>query len=40
LKNPSLATEMGNKAKERVRKHFLTTRLLSDYLELLTEITQ
>lgn len=40
LKNPSLATEMGNKAKERVRKHFLTTRLLSDYLDLLTEITQ
>ncbi len=40
LKNPSLATEMGNKAKERVRKHFLTTRLLSDYLDLLTEVTQ
>jgi len=40
LKNPSLATEMGNKAKERVRNHFLTTRLLLDYLDLLTEITQ
>ena len=40
LKNPSLATEMGNKAKERVRKHFLTTRLLSDYLDLLTEVTR
>jgi trehalose synthase len=40
LKHPSLATEMGNKAKERVRNHFLTTRLLSDYLDLLTEITQ
>jgi trehalose synthase len=40
LKNPSLATEMGNKAKERVRNHFLTTRLLSDYLDLLSEIAQ
>ena len=40
LKNPSMAKEMGNKAKERVRKNFLITRLLSDYLDLLNEITQ
>jgi trehalose synthase len=38
LKNPSLANEMGNKAKERVRKHFIVTRLLSDYLDLLNDI--
>ena len=38
LKNPSLANEMGNKAKERVRKHFIITRLLSDYLDLLNDI--
>ena len=38
LKNPSMAKEMGNKGKERVRKHFLLTRLLSDYLDLLNDI--
>lgn len=38
LKNPSLAKEMGNKAKETVREKFLTTRLLSDYLDLLTDL--
>jgi trehalose synthase len=38
LKNPSLAKEMGDKGKERVRKHFLITRLLSDYLDLLNDI--
>jgi len=38
LKNPSLAREMGDKGKERVRKHFLITRLLSDYLDLLNDI--
>jgi trehalose synthase len=38
LKNPSLAKEMGTKGKERVRKNFLITRLLSDYLELLSDI--
>ncbi len=38
LKNPSLANEMGNKAKERVRRHFIITRLLSDYLDLLNDI--
>ncbi len=40
LQNPTLAKEMGTKARERVRKNFLITRLLSDYLDLLTEITQ
>lgn len=40
LKNPSLATEMGNKGRERVRKNFLITRLLSDYLHLLSELTE
>ena len=38
LKNPDMAREMGIKAKERVRKNFLITRLLSDYLDLLTEM--
>ena len=37
LKNPSLAKEMGGKGKERVRNHFLITRLLSDYLDLLND---
>ncbi len=38
LKNPSMAKEMGNKGKERVRENFLITRLLSDYLDLLNDI--
>ncbi|MBN2542764.1 glycosyltransferase [bacterium] len=40
LKDEKLAKEMGRKAKEYVRKHFLTTRLISDYLDLLSEILQ
>jgi len=40
LKNPSLAEEMGEKGKERVRENFLITRLLSDYLDLLNEIIE
>jgi len=40
LQNPSLAKEMGNKAKERVKKKFLITRLLSDYLDLLNDMTK
>jgi len=40
LKNPSLAKEMGDKGKERVKKDFLITRLLSDYLDLLNDITK
>ncbi|MBN2121310.1 MAG: glycosyltransferase [Candidatus Omnitrophica bacterium] len=40
LKNPKLARQMGKKAKENVRKKFLTTRLLSDYLDIITDILQ
>jgi trehalose synthase len=40
LKNPSLAQEMGDKGRERVREHFLMTRLLSDYLDLLNDINK
>lgn len=35
LKSPNLAKEMGKKGKEMVRKKFLITRLLSDYLDIL-----
>lgn len=38
LRNPDLAEEMGKKGKEIVRKNFLITRLLLDYLDLLNEI--
>ncbi|MFC1514776.1 glycosyltransferase [Candidatus Omnitrophota bacterium] len=38
LKDPKLAQEMGKRAKESVRKNFLTTRLISDYLDLLSEV--
>jgi trehalose synthase len=38
LKNPSLAREMGAKGKEKVRRNFLITRLLLDYLGLLSDI--
>lgn len=38
LQNPELAQEMGRKAKEYVREKFLTTRLLSDYLDLITDV--
>jgi trehalose synthase len=38
LKDPKLATEMGKRAKEFVRKNFLTTRLISDYLDLIAEV--
>ena len=37
LQNPGLAQEMGEKARETVREHFLITRLLSDYLDLLNK---
>jgi trehalose synthase len=40
LKNPSLAQEMGNKGKEKVRKNFLVTRLLSDYLDLFNDMAK
>jgi trehalose synthase len=39
LKNPKLAEEMGEKGKEIVRKNFLITRVISDYLDLLNELT-
>lgn len=39
LKNPDLSKELGKRAKESVRKNFLITRLLSDYLDLIGDIT-
>jgi trehalose synthase len=39
LKNPELAEEMGEKGKEIVRKNFLITRVISDYLDLLNDLT-
>jgi trehalose synthase len=38
LKNPTLTEKMGKKGREHIRKNFLITRLLSDYLILLNEI--
>jgi len=38
LQEPKLAQEMGQKAKECIRRNFLTTRLLSDYLDLISEV--
>jgi len=38
LKNPELAEEMGKKGKEMVRKNFLITRIISDYLDLLNDM--
>jgi len=38
LQNPDLRKEMGKKGKEHVRKNFLVTRLLMDYLNVLDEI--
>ncbi len=38
LKNPGLQEEMGTKAKETVRKKFLTTRLMLDYIDLMVEL--
>lgn len=40
LQNPDLAKELGSKGKEMVRRKFLITRLLSDYLDLLNEMMQ
>lgn len=39
LQNPSLNTELGNKARETVREKFLTTRLMSDHLDVIDELT-
>ncbi len=38
LKDEKLAKEIGKNAKEFVRKNFLTTRLISDYLDILSEL--
>ncbi len=38
LKDPKLAENIGKRAKEHIRENFLTTRLLSDYLDLLSDI--
>lgn len=38
LQNPDEAQAIGEKAKEKVRKEFLITRLLSDYLDMLSSI--
>jgi len=38
LKDPKLSQEMGRAAKESVREKFLTTRLISDYLDLIDEM--
>ena len=38
LEDPEFAQQVGNNAKEYVRKNFLTTRLLSDYLDLLSDV--
>jgi len=38
LQNPDEARAIGEKAKEKVRKEFLITRLLSDYLDMLNSI--
>jgi len=40
LKNPSLAKELGKKGKETVKEKFLVTRILTDYLDLMNEISQ
>jgi len=39
LQNPDMAEQMGRKGKETVRKNFLITRLLLDYLNLLNDVT-
>lgn len=38
LQNPDEAKAMGDKGKEKVRKEFLITRLLSDYLDMLNSV--
>jgi hypothetical protein len=35
LKDPTLADEMGARAREHVRQNFLSTRHLQDYLKLM-----
>ncbi len=38
LENPELSKTLGRKGKEHVREHFLTPRLLRDWLDLFTEL--
>ena len=38
LEDPEKAREMGLEGREKVRKRFLTTRLLSDYLDLVIDV--
>lgn len=38
LEDPKKAREMGIEGREKVRKRFLTTRLLSDYLDLVIDV--
>ncbi len=38
LQNPDLAREIGTRAREMVREKFLITRLLGDYIDLLSEM--
>lgn len=38
IKHPNLGKELGEKGKESVRKKFLVTRLLSDYLDLMRDM--
>lgn len=40
LKNPSMAKEMGDRGRKKMRKYFFIPRLLSDYLDLLNELTE
>jgi len=40
LENPNVAREMGIKAKEHVRRHFLSTRNLLDYLHMFTALAE
>ncbi len=38
LRNPDMGHELGRQGKEFVRKHFLITRLITDYLDLMNEL--
>jgi trehalose synthase len=38
LEDPELAKQLGRSGKEHVREHFLTPRLLRDWLTLFTEL--
>jgi len=40
LHDPGLGSELGKKARETVQEKFLITRVLSDYLDLLNDLSQ